>query len=129
MSALRCRPVALLLLVLILGACTTWRPSTIGPRQLIEEERPRVVRVTGPDSVQRVVRNPRIEDGAIVMDAECRRSQSPRGGYICPTETILTLEDVTGIDVRRVAFGRTTLFLLVTTTALAAAIGSAAWSN
>jgi len=91
MSALRCRPVALLMLVLFLGACTTWQPGVVSPRQLIEEGQPRVVRVTSPDSVRRVVRNPRIENEAIVVDAECRSSVSPLGGYVCPAETVVAL--------------------------------------
>ena len=112
MSELRCRPVALLLLLLHAGGCATWRPSEVGPRELIEQEQPRLIRVTGVDPVGRLVRNPRIEDDAIVVDAECRRSPNPQGGYICPTEVVVALDDVTRIDVRRVAVGRSVLVLL-----------------
>jgi len=100
------------MLVLFLGSCTTWQPTTISPRQVIEEDQPRSVRVTGSDGVRRIVRNPRIEDEAIVMDAECRRTPNPQGGYICPTETVVALDDVTRIDVRRVAVVRSALLLL-----------------
>ena len=43
MTALRLgryRPVALLMLVLHLGSCTTWRPIAVSPQQFIEEEQP-----------------------------------------------------------------------------------------
>ena len=48
----RCRPLALSLLVVHLGACATWQPSTVSPRQLIEEERPPSIRVIRHDGTE-----------------------------------------------------------------------------
>ena len=103
----------LVLAMAFLSGCRTWQPTTVSPRVLIAEEQPRLIRVTGPDGVPRVVAGPRIEGDAIVVAAECRRSPSPRGGYMCPTEAVLALNDVRDIEVRRVSAGRTALLLLV----------------
>jgi hypothetical protein len=62
--------------------------------------------------------HPRIEGDAIVVDAECRRSPNPRGGYVCPTETVAALEDVRRVDVRRLAWAPS-LLLIVTGAAFA----------
>ena len=53
--------VTLLMLVLYLTGCVTWRPvtaSTASPRQLIEEERPGLVRIVLVDGTQQVLRQP-----------------------------------------------------------------------
>jgi len=123
------RQIALLLLALHLGACATWRPSGVAPRELIQQERPRLIRVFGDDRVARVVRDPRIEDDAIVVDAECRRSPNPRGGYICPTESVVALEDVRQIDVRRVDVGRSAFLLLTIGTFVGAFVFVAGWDS
>jgi hypothetical protein len=44
MSASRFRSVAVLLLVLHLGGCTTWQPVQISPREFIETEHPYKIR-------------------------------------------------------------------------------------
>ena len=100
-------PVAVLaLLVLPLSACATWRTSQIDARTLIDEERPGLVRVTGTDGVRRLVRDPRIDQGEIVVDAECRRPPNS-DRYVCPTEAVISLENVREIEVRRAAPLRT----------------------
>ena len=45
MSVSRYRPVAVLLLCLHLGACTTWQPLPTAPRDYIEAEAPYKIRV------------------------------------------------------------------------------------
>lgn len=67
MSGLGYRPLALLLLVLHLGACSSWRPTTVPPRQFIEEERPSRVRITTLDGNQVVLEVPTIVNDSIVF--------------------------------------------------------------
>ena len=66
MSTSRYRPLALLLLVLHLGGCMTWRPIAVSPRQVIEEEQPSSVRVTQPDGILIVLHDPAIRNDSIV---------------------------------------------------------------
>lgn len=66
MSARRYRPMALLLLVLHLGACTSWQLTTVSPRQVVEAEQPSSVRITQPDGTQVVLKDPAIRNDSIV---------------------------------------------------------------
>ena len=97
MSALwlhRYRPVALLMLVLHLGACTTWGPVTVNPRQFIEEERPARIRVW-QDERATELRNPVIDGDTI-------------GSTIVPrTLPRIALTDITSIEARRPSSVRT----------------------
>ena len=97
----RYRPVAALLLVLHLGACTTWRPVTVNPQQFIEEEQPDRIRVWQNERAT-VLRDP-------VMD---RDTQSLLGGVrpdgLFTTEPAeIALTDITLIEARRPSNGRT----------------------
>ena len=118
----RYRPVAIVLLVLHLSACTTWRPSPIEPRQLIEEERPSAVRITKTDGTEQVVREPRIQGDSIAMTSEdCRTSvaagASVAGGVriLCETTTlaVAALGDVRGIEIRQSDTGKTILLIVL----------------
>lgn len=100
---------SLILLLLTVSACATWTPSEVSPRELIEQEEPRLIRVRTADGESRLAHHPRIEADAVVVDGECRRSPNPRGGYVCPTETVAALDDVRNVDVRRLAWGRSLL--------------------
>ena len=80
MTLRRYRFPALLVLVLHLQACASWGASPLPPRQLIDDERPRVVRITRTDGTQSVVSQPRIESDSIVgTSEECRTSVAVGG--------------------------------------------------
>ncbi len=59
------RVIAALLLVL-LTACQSWRPTTVSPQQLISEEMPSLVRVTLTNGETVTVTEPTIRNDSIV---------------------------------------------------------------
>ncbi len=65
MRPLARRFIAALLLVL-LTACHSWRPTTVSPQQLILEERPSRVRVTLTDGETVTVKDPTMRNDSIV---------------------------------------------------------------
>jgi hypothetical protein len=80
-----------MLVVLNVSGCGTWRTAGAGPRQVIEEEAPSVVRVTRLDGTQVIVRSPAIQGDSIrgreesmavaltdVQDVELHRTSVPR---------------------------------------------------
>ena len=96
----RYRPMALVLLVLHLGACTTWRPATVSPQQLIREEQPSSVRITLTSGETITVIDPIVRNDSI-------------GG--------IPLSDVSTVEVRRPdPLGTFGLFALLTTLAIVA---------
>jgi len=90
------RPVAALMFVLHLGACSTWRPVTVSPRQFIEEEQPDRIRVW-QDARATELRDPRIGGDTLTSMVPNERGK-------------IALTDITLIEVRRFSYGRT-LFL------------------
>jgi len=97
MSAFRFRAVALLMLVLHLGACMTWQPSPISPRQWIEEEQPKLVRVTTTDGSQVVLSDPRIDDDSLGLSVSgqlrpCHDSANLACPRSVPLDSISTVE-------------------------------------
>ena len=115
MSAFRFRAVALLMLVLHLGACTTWRPAAVAPRQLVEQEMPPSIRVRTLDGRQVVVRSPHIvRDTIFGVVKACRMSFQSQSGSVCELlETPLApLADVQGVEVGRISAGRTVAAVL-----------------
>ena len=96
MTRYRPRAVLLLFLVLNLTACQTWQSvslDAISPDQLIEEDRPDRVRVTGREVLEREVVAPSVE-GDQLMGA---------GDFSMP------LSDIFGLEVRGISWGRTLL--------------------
>ena len=96
MTRYRLRAVLLLFLVLNLTACQTWQSvslDAISPDQLIEEDRPDRVRVTGREVLEREVVAPSVE-GDQLMGA---------GDFSMP------LSDIFGLEVRGISWGRTLL--------------------
>ena len=94
MTHYRARAVLLLFLLLNLTACQTWQSvslDAISPAQLIEEDRPDRVRVTGGGVLEREVVLPTVE-GDQLLGA---------GGFSVPLEDILRLE------VHGFSFGKT----------------------
>ena len=108
MTRYRARAVLLLLLLLNLTACQTWQSVSLGaisPAQLIEEDQPDRVRVTGGGLLEREVVSPSVEGDQLVG----------AGDFSVPLEDILRLE------VRGFSLGRTILAGVGAYTAVAAA--------
>ena len=94
MTRYRLRAVLLLFLLLHLTACQTWQSvslDAISPAQLIEEDQPDRVRVTGGGVLEREVVSPSVEGDQLVG----------AGDFSVPLEDILRLE------VRGFSLGRT----------------------
>jgi len=99
MTRYRYRAVLLLFLLLNLTACQTWQSVSLGaisPAQLIEEDRPDRVRVTGGGLLEREVVSPSVE-GDQLLGAD---------GVSMPLADILRLE------VRGFSVGRTLLLAI-----------------
>ena len=96
MTRYRLRAVLLLFLLLNLTACQTWHGvslDAISPAQLIEEDRPDRVRVTGGNVLEREVVAPSVEGDQLVG----------AGDFSMP------LSDILGLEVRGSSLGRTVL--------------------
>ena len=96
MTRYRFRAVLMLFLVLNVTACQAWHSvslDAISPAQLIEEDRPNRVRVTGGEVLEREVVAPSVEGDQLVG----------AGGFSMP------LSDILGLEVRGVSMGRTLL--------------------
>ena len=109
------RAVLLLFLVLHLTACTSWHGvslDAISPAQLIEEDRPDRVRVTGGNVLEREVVAPSVEGDQLVG----------AGDFSMP------LSDIFGLEVRGISWGRT-LLLFNPITLYAALLVGACSSN
>ena len=94
MTRHRARAVLLLFLLLNLTACQTWQSvslDAISPAQLIEEDRPDRVRVTGGGVLEREVVSPSVEGDQLVG----------AGDFSVPLADILRLE------ARGISWGRT----------------------
>ena len=99
----RYRPAAVLLLfgVLHLTACQAWLPvplDAISPSQLIEQDQPDRVRVSGGGVLDLELMSPAIEDDQLVGSVS---------GASVP------LEDITSLDVWRRSVRHTSFFVLV----------------
>jgi hypothetical protein len=105
-SGLRCRPIALFLLVVFLGGCVTWRPTTVSPRQVIEEEQPSRIRVTHMSGEITVVSDPGVVNDSIVFLQEpCPAGVVAVEGRPCGP--VVALADVRTLEVRQVSATRT----------------------
>jgi len=111
MPLLRCGSVAVLLLVLHLGACASWRPVAVAPEVLIAEGQPGWIRVTDADGRTAEVEKPVILNDSIAASLqECRTSVAGGGRYGCVEgmpRTVIALEDVHGVEVKRLNPART----------------------
>ena len=96
MTRYRLRAVLLLLLVLNVTACTSWHSvslDVISPAELIEEDQPDRVRVTGGRVLEREVVAPSVEGDQLVG----------AGDFSMP------LADILGLEVHGFSLGRTVL--------------------
>ena len=111
MKPLRGRPLALLLLVLHLDACSSWQPLPVSPREYIGTE-PTSIRITTLDGERAVLPEPAIANDSI-HGILCEVSVVAAGDQVC-TETSETqryaLADVTEWEVRG---GRTWVTVLL----------------
>jgi len=124
------RGLALLLLVLHLTGCHTWRPVTVSPRQLIEEEQPERLRIRQADGKQLDIRDPRVERDSLTAMVRGRRGvprPAGNGTRSVRYENVvrIALTDVTAVEARHLSVFRTvavTVLGLVVSTALALVI-------
>ena len=96
MTRYHLRAVLLLFSVLNVTACTSWHSvslDVISPAELIEEDRPDRVRVTGGNVLEREVVAPSVEGDQLVG----------AGDFSMP------LSDILGLEVRGISWGRTVL--------------------
>lgn len=99
------RSVASMLLVIHLGACATWRPSPVPPRQLIEQEQPSSVRVTLASGEVVTLEDPRMTGDSI--------AGLIGGGFVNDVYTDAELvaavasRDVASMELRGFSAGRT----------------------
>ena len=101
MSELRCRPVALLMLVLFLGGCTTWQPTTVSPRVVVEQEQPLKIRVTSTRGDITVMPDPGIvNDSLVSLQERCQTGVVAVDGEECPA--MMALDEVRSLDVARI---------------------------
>ena len=89
------RVIAALLLVL-LTACHSWRPTTVSPQQLIPEEQPSLVRVTLIDGETVTVRDPTMRNDSIVGVTDAVGALTRRGVGVAS-------RDVRSLEVRGVS--------------------------
>ncbi len=115
MKLRRYRPVSVVLLVLHIGACTTWQPVRVNPRQFIEEKQPSEVRVTSPYWRSIVVSSPAIVNDSIAGVPDSCESPvfDEEGRRVCVTPTTLfAVSDVGRVETQRVSAPRTALAIL-----------------
>ena len=72
------RLIALVLTVLHIAACTTWQPTPVNPRALVEQEAPGAVRVQGADGEWQTISGPVVEGDSITGLAEVTLGTSSR---------------------------------------------------
>ncbi len=94
------RRVIAALLMVLLTACQTWRPTTVSPQQLIPEERPSSVRVTLTNGEAVTVRDPTMRNDSIVGVTE-----NDRGPRYSPVG--VASRDVRLFEVRHFSVGKT----------------------
>ncbi len=83
------------LLMVLLTACHSWRPTTVSPQRLIAEEEESPIRVVLSDGTELTLRNPTIQHDSIIT-----------GRVRFGTENLL-VRDVSRIEVQRFSLFRT----------------------
>jgi len=113
----RYRPVAVLLLVVQLGACMTWQPVALSPQRLIAEEDPSVVRVIRLDQSELVLADPIIRNDSMIGLAESRQCERRPGEMadrciVSLGSAGVPVSDVDLMDVKRFSVGWTAAAVL-----------------
>ena len=93
-------PIACLVLLASLPACTTWRVEKgVGPPQLISAEHPTKVRLTQADGSYIVLHDPQVSVGDSLSGV--------RSGLVSGTPVRVACSDVTEVAIRKVSASRT----------------------
>ena len=112
MSLRRYRRPALLLLVLHLQACSTWRPSPVSITEAMQDE-PAAIRVTTVDGTVRTLDDPRLWRDSLTTEASmvyCPRDRAepcPATGGDGESLAPIPLDQITSVEVRQFSTGRT----------------------
>lgn len=118
------RLLAVLVLGFQAGACVSWEPVTVSPREFIEGERPSRGRVTPADGPTIVVLEPTVQNDSIATSQSgCSSRERASGTRVCiPTSRgVVALRDVLGIDRPTGSAGETLLFIAAVPVALTVA--------
>jgi len=107
MCLARYRPIASLLLVAQVSGCTSWRPTTVSPRELIEEQRPSHIRVTRVDGE-------RVELQAPDLRGDSLASSNPES-----RSTAVAISDIHSVEVRHYSFWKNYFLILSVVSAVA----------
>ena len=102
------RRVIAALLMVLLNACYSWRPTTVSPRRLIVEEEPSPIRVVLSDGTELTLRDATIQSDSIIT-----------GRVRFGTENLL-VRDVSRVDVQRFSLFKTVGVVVLTSAAVAA---------
>ena len=111
---MRLRVMALSASVLLVTACHVWRPAVVGPRQLVEEERPTFIRIVRADGTRTEVRLPRVVSDSLIAEIWGRRRVPRTAGSSVPHRNVayhdtlsFALADVVRVETRELSTGRT----------------------
>jgi len=119
-STLRCRPLALFMLLIFLSGCTSWKPTTVAPAEVIQDEQPSQVRVTRTDGTRLTILRPSVRNDSI---AAPERVCSGNFGCYEVTNGVLPLGDVALLEVRRLRTSTAAIVLVP----VAVGLGYLAW--
>jgi hypothetical protein len=106
----RLRQTIVPLLVIPLASCVAWRRATVPLPELLVDEQPRQIRVTGSDSTRQIIRTPAVTRDSIVTVSETCQTSVAGGSFNCvPSDTtaVMALGDVTLVEVGYVSGLRT----------------------
>lgn len=98
MSVSRLRPVAVLLLALHLGACTTWQPVPVSPSEYIEAEAPYKIRFRDSYGAWLAVNYPRVV-GDTISGTTPRKLENGKMGTL---QVRMAVTDMPPIEAKRV---------------------------
>jgi hypothetical protein len=100
--AFRSRLLLAVLLPLSAAGCKTWEPAARSPVDLIREERPSSIRVTGREGVPVTLRNPTLVNDSIVSNVA-----PPPNAAFPPPRVGVVAADIQLVEVPRLSPGRT----------------------
>ena len=103
------------LLMVLLTACHSWRPTTVSPQGWTPEEQPSSVRVTRTSGEVMTVRDPIVRDGSIL-------------GYTDAGVAAVALGDVRLLEVRHFSMGQTIGLSVLLTGVAGGTIYALTWS-
>jgi hypothetical protein len=105
------------LVILCLAGCTTWGPTTMSPRQLVQEQQPGHIRVLRTDGTHVDMREPWLAMDSVVGIVRGRRGVPATGGTarrrnVAFVDTVsIALTDISAVETRRRSVGRTVVLV------------------